>query len=232
MKPRGGEEELPAPLRARAPLIRHWIFDLDDTLYDPGTQIFTEVKRRISRYVERRLGLSRAAAKDLRDRYYREYGATLGGLVAEHDIVAEEYLSMVHGVDLGRLRRSEALERVLDELPGDCYIHTNASRQHAERVLGHLGLRSRFADIVDVVAAGCCPKPQMGGYELLMERNGIEPGRAIFFEDSAVNLVPARELGVATVLVRYGRCRGDEDGAADHVTYDLAGCLRALCRAA
>ncbi|MGR4001415.1 MAG: pyrimidine 5'-nucleotidase [Alphaproteobacteria bacterium] len=227
----GGDEALSALLMARASSIRHWIFDLDDTLYDPGTQIFTEVKSRISRYVERRLGLSAEAARVLRDRYYREYGATLSGLLLEHGVVAEEYLSMVHGVGLDRLHRSEALARSLSALPGRRYIHTNSSRHHTERVLGHLGLLELFDDIVDVVATGWRPKPQPEGYALLLLRNGIDPGCAIFFEDSVVNLAPARAVGMATVLVRYGGVReGAEDfGCVDHVTYDLAGCLRALC---
>ena len=61
------------------------------------------MRGRIARYVEGRLQLDPTEAQALRDRYHKEYGATLGGLIAHHGVVAEEYLGMVHAVSLQSL---------------------------------------------------------------------------------------------------------------------------------
>jgi putative hydrolase of the HAD superfamily len=78
---------------------------------------------------------------------------------------------------------------------------TNGTRYHAERVADRLGVHDHFEDIFDIVAADLMPKPHAEVYDKFHARHGIDPTRAVMFEDLARNLeVPAR-LGVTTVLV-------------------------------
>ena len=76
----------------------HILFDLDDTLYSPDVGLMQEMGRRITRWVQHGLGLSPQEAAELRRRYLEQYGTTLGGLVAEHDVAVDAYLAFVHEV--------------------------------------------------------------------------------------------------------------------------------------
>lgn len=44
-------------------------------------------------------------------------------------------------------------------------------------------------------------KPEPRFYEIALEAAGVEPGQALFVDDQSVNLEPARQLGLGTVLV-------------------------------
>jgi putative hydrolase of the HAD superfamily len=48
------------------------------------------------------------------------------------------------------------------------------------------------------------PKPNPAAYEAMCERHDIAPGRALFVEDMARNLEPAKALGMTTVWVDNG----------------------------
>ncbi|MHA1569312.1 MAG: pyrimidine 5'-nucleotidase, partial [Alphaproteobacteria bacterium] len=58
-----------------------WIFDLDNTLYHPSARLFDQINARMTGFIIRELGVSRAAADDLRRTYWRRHGATLRGLI-------------------------------------------------------------------------------------------------------------------------------------------------------
>ena len=63
-----------------------WIFDLDNTLYPPHTDLFAQVDKRMGDYVAQLLDMERDAAHLLQKEYYRRYGTTLRGLMLEHGI--------------------------------------------------------------------------------------------------------------------------------------------------
>ena len=157
--------DLSAALHAQIGQVRHWAFDLDDTLYEPKSGVFRDVRNRIAQYVENRLELNPAEAKTLRDQYHKKYGATLGGLIAHHGIVAEEYLGMVHAVSLETLTPCAERRKLLAALPGKRHIFTNSSVAHAERVLRQLNLLDLVDCIFDVAATNWRPKPQQVAYD-------------------------------------------------------------------
>ena len=224
---------LSAALCAQVGKVRHWAFDLDDTLYEPSSGVFREVRNRIAQYVENRLQLSQFEAKELRDQYHKQYGATLGGLIAHHGVVAEEYLGMVHAVSLQTLTPCAERRALLAALPGKRHIFTNSSVAHAERVLRRLNLLDLVDCIFDVAATNWRPKPQQVAYDGFLKRIAATPDEVILFEDSAVNLIPAKALGMATVLIEgegspnLERNRAYET-AADHCSVDLNHSLRLL----
>ena len=39
-------------------VVRHWLFDLDDTLYPASSELFPHVSRRITGYIANYLGMS------------------------------------------------------------------------------------------------------------------------------------------------------------------------------
>ena len=119
----------------------------------------------------------------------------------------------------------------LDDLPGRKLSFNNASRGHAERVMDQLGIADRFETIFDIVDADYIPKPQQQPYDLLLRRDGIDPARAVYFEDMAKNLLPAKDMGMTTVWVHTDiewAQNGRDDPRIDHETNDIVGFLRNL----
>jgi putative hydrolase of the HAD superfamily len=104
---------------------------------------------------------------------------------------------------------------VLASLPQQKVVFTNASREHAERVLDVLGIRQRFVRIVDVRDMDYQSKPEPSAYQRICKLLNVEPQECILVEDNARNLRPAKALGMVTVLV-------DGDGRDDSVDYAIS----------
>ena len=114
------------------------------------------------------------------------------------------YLDFVHDVDMDLLRPDADLRRQITSLPGRKIIFTNADAPYAERVLAARGLDNLFEDIFDIHRMQHLPKPAAASYDSLCAQLDINPARALFVEDSAHNLVPAKVLGMTTIWVNHG----------------------------
>jgi len=210
--------------------VETWIFDLDNTLYPASCRLFEQVQRRMTEYICARLSLAPAAAAELRRRYFREHGTTLRGLMTVDRIDPHEFLAFVHDIDLAGVPQDPPLVAAIGRLRGRKIVHTNGSQRHAERLLDHLGLRSAFSGIVDIVAADFDPKPTLAGYRLLLRRHAVAAPSALMIEDIARNLAPAAELGMTTAWLRSAEDWAAAEAEADyinHVVDDLAGFLAA-----
>ena len=186
-------------------MIHTILFDLDDTLYPRNAGIMGEIRRLIHGFIRTRLDLPDEEADALRERYLRAYGTTMRGLQVNHQIDPEEYLHHVHEIPLSRyLQPNPDLDTALDTISQDKVIFTNASREHAERVLDVLGIRQHFSRIVDVRDMAFVSKPQPSAYARICEMLGIEPETCMLVEDRVRNLCPAKDLGMSTVLVGDG----------------------------
>lgn len=211
--------------------VEAWLFDLDNTLYPADSSIFDQIDRRMGGYIQHLLALDAEAAKALQKRYFRDHGTTLRGLMDNHGADPVAYLDYVHRIDLSGLRPDPALDRGLAALPGRKLIFTNASQQHAERVLARLGIGRHFEAVFDIACADYRPKPAPEAYRQLIEAHRLAPERTVFVEDSARNLAPAAALGMTTVWVRSAtRWAGDGQSApyVDHVVEDLGAWLGGL----
>ncbi len=213
-----------------------WIFDLDNTLYPSHCNLFHQVDARMGEFISRLLDVDRIEARKIQKSYYRDYGTTLHGLMAERDVDPKDFLEFVHDIDHSVIPVDAALGAAIAALPGRKLIFTNGSRRHAESVAGQIGILEHFEDIFDIVAADYLPKPHAETYHVFLEEFGIDGTRAAMFEDLSRNLVVPADLGMATILVkaledehpddRDGWVQPDEGG--DHVhheTSDLAGFL-------
>lgn len=205
--------------------IRHWVFDLDNTLYPPGVRLFDQIERRMTAWVMRELGVPQAEADRLRAEYWRLYGTTLAGLMAEHGIDPQGYLHDVHDIDFAVLSVDAALAAHIRALPGRRIVYTNGSAPYAERVLAARGLSGCFDAIYGVEHAGFRPKPDRAAFETVFAQDGTEPTRAAMFEDDPRNLAAPHAMGMRTVHV------APEAAPAPHIhhhTDDLAGFLSRL----
>ena len=205
--------------------VRHWVFDLDNTLYPAGA-LYDEIGERMTAYIARTVGVEPAEELVLRERYFHEYGATIVGLVRHHGVEAADFLRDVHEADHSVLVVDDELRALIERLPGQRIIFTNGGGGHPERVLATLGLSGCFDTIFDIEAAGLSPKPQPESYARLVEATAIEPAAAVLIEDTLRNLEPAHALGFATVLV--GDVHPEPRPAyVDHWTTDLKAFLSA-----
>src|ERR1051326_6177647 len=84
--------------------ISTWIFDLDNTLYSPRSDIFPQIHKRMSLFIMRRFGLDEERASKKREDYFYTYGTTMRGLMAEHAVDPLEFMDFVHEVDLSALQ--------------------------------------------------------------------------------------------------------------------------------
>ncbi|WBU54708.1 pyrimidine 5'-nucleotidase [Paracoccus sp. SCSIO 75233] len=211
-----------------------WIFDLDNTLYPAEAALFAQIETRMTAHLQRVLGVEAAEADRLRIHYWRDYGTTLAGLMAEHDIDPHEYLLDVHDIDFSVLSPAPELAAAIAALPGRKIVHTNADSHYAGKVLSQLQLAG-FEAVIGIEEVGFHPKPDPRAYAAVMAECRFDPEKAVMFEDDPRNLEVPFGLGMQTVLVGDGRAGPDQispgKAPAAHVrhrTRDLAGFLRAL----
>jgi len=181
------------------------LFDLDNTLYPAQRDLFSLIDVRINRFMRDVAAIPAEEVDGLRRRYWRDYGATLQGLIRHHAIDPEDYLHYVHDVDVSsRIGSDAGLRQSLAAIAAPCHVFTNGSRQHAERVLAALGVADLFASIFDIRIADYRPKPNPEPYFGVLHSLGLAATDCVMVEDSAENLRQAGNLGMRTVLVDAG----------------------------
>lgn len=201
--------------------VESWIFDLDNTLYSPGVRLFDQIDERMGTFIATLLEVDRTEARRIQKKYFHEHGTTLSGLMASHGVEPGEFLDYVHDIDLEILEEDRALAEALGDLPGRKFVFTNGDAPYAERVLAKLGLGESFDALHDIHAAGYAPKPDPASYDAMCAALDIDPERALFVEDMARNLRPAKALGMVTVWVNNGSERGAHEADAGHIDYEI-----------
>jgi putative hydrolase of the HAD superfamily len=218
--------------------VETWVFDLDNTLYPHHLNLWQQVDDRIREYIAHFLDVTREEAFKVQKDYYRRYGTSMRGLMAEHGMKPDDFLDFVHQIDHSPLAPNPDLGAALERLRGRKLILTNGTRQHADAVMRRLAIDQHFEGVFDIVAAELEPKPLAQNYDRFLARHGVEPTRAAMFEDLARNLEIPHALGMTTVLVVPEKTRevfregweleGREAAHVDHVTDHLVGFLNAI----
>jgi putative hydrolase of the HAD superfamily len=209
--------------------INTWVFDLDLTLYRPEANIMQQIKDRIELFVEDYFKVAPGEASVIRERYYRQYGTTLGGLMEEHGVDPYSYLGFVHDVDMSLVAPELGVREAILNLPGRKLIFTNADAPYASRILKLLGLDDVFETIFDIHCMAHRPKPDPQSYDLFCMANGVDPARALFVEDSAHNLEPAKLIGMTTIWMNHDTvASNDAPSYVDQQIHDLSDWLNTI----
>ena len=182
--------------------IKNWIFDLDNTLYSPEEEIFSQIDERMTKFITDKFKINNEEAFNIQKKYFIEYGTTLSGLMKKNNIDTDEFLEFVHDIDLEILKPDKKLNKIISNLPGKKFIFTNGSKKHAQNVLKKLEMNVIFDDIYDIKDSNFIPKPNMEAYTTFINKMGIDVNKSIMFEDIARNLQPAKELGIISVLIQ------------------------------
>ncbi len=183
-------------------MITDVLFDLDNTLYTPESGVMGRIKLLIHRWMAENLNLSEEEAETLRLAYLDRYGTTFRGLQLNYGIDPAEFLHFVHNPwVLEGLKSDPVLRQALLAVDAKRFIFTNSSRTHAERVIERLGLTGCFDDVIDIAMFDYVSKPAPIAYEVALHYVGVPAKQCLFAEDSVRNLVPAKQLGMYTLLV-------------------------------
>ncbi len=182
---------------------KYILFDLDDTLYPPTSGLLQQVGQRIQAWLCNHLALEQEQALALRSDYFGRYGTTLGGLLAERKVDAQDFLTFVHNIPVeAYVRPNPALRAMLDAIPLRRVIYTNGTAEYAGRVLRALGVTDSFERVIGIEQVGLRSKLYRDAYERALALIDARGDECIMVEDSARNLTPAKELGLTTVLLQ------------------------------
>jgi len=189
-------------------------FDLDDTLYPASTGLWLAIKERMNIYMRDRMGFDPAEIPTVREKYFREYGTTLRGLQANHQINVDDFLAFVHDLPLrDYLTPNPTLRPVIASIPTRKWIFTNADVSHARRVLAALELDGLFDGVVDVNAVTPYCKPMPESFRIAMQAAGeTDPARCAMIDDLPRTTRAARDFGMYGIL--YGQDSPQPDADA------------------
>ena len=180
-----------------------WIFDLDDTLHNASAHIFPVMNRAMTQYIMDTLKLDETAAYDLRQHYWRIYGATLKGLMRHHGTDPYHFLYETHQfLNLPEMVvQVKRLRHMLQYLPGRKCVFTNAPRDYALRVLDILGIGDCFELVFSVESTKFHAKPSVRGFQLLLKSIHTKPSDCVMLEDNLPALMTAKRLGMKTIWI-------------------------------
>ena len=184
--------------------INTWVFDLDNTLYSADSGIFQQVHVLMGEFVSKHLNINIKEAKEIQRKYYKQHGTTLRGMMDNHGVDPDDFLSEVHKLDYSIIGPNIDLNEELKILEGRKIIYTNANLQHTVDVLEKLQLTNMFTDIFDIKKANYIPKPEISPYNQFIKDFNIDPESTIMFDDIAKNLVPAKNVGFTSVWIDAG----------------------------
>ncbi len=178
------------------------VIDLDNTLYNANSGVFQRMDERMNRYIQQHVQVAEDEANRLRFDYWQRYGTTLRGLMLHHGIDAEHFLDDVHDINAHELLAEDlALNHVLHHLSCRKIIHTNGTREHAERILHTLGIADHFSAIYDIRFNQYQPKPCHVTLTMLLQQEKATTRRTLVVDDMTDNLWVAKKIGLKTCWV-------------------------------
>jgi putative hydrolase of the HAD superfamily len=166
-------------------MLRLVLLDLDNTLYPESRGMDIDIVKRMNEYVAGYLGISVAAALELRRERARRYGTTLEWLTVEQGFAdPESFFAAVHpeGEEYC-LEPDPELARALDAVELPKAVLTNSPSEHAHRVLRKLGVSDRFSAIYDIRFNALRGKPHAEAYRRACEASGVGVEETLFVDD-------------------------------------------------
>ena len=183
-------------------MIEYLLFDVDNTLYPRTSGLLQQVDARINQFMMHEVGIASDVVDDKRKAYRDLYGTTLKGLMLDYGIDHEHYIAYVHDVPIEKLIQQNArLDEALSRLLQKKVIFTNGPIEYSSRILSALGITHHFLHFFDLRFLEFMGKPNRSAYKQVLKVLAAPPEKCALIEDSLRNLLPAKEMGMKTVLV-------------------------------
>ena len=208
--------------------MKYLLLDLDGVCYGshngyPLEKVFGLVSKRMTLFIQEKLGLDEKKAKELQTNYFYKYNTSLNGLMLHHNVIGDEFLKYVHDIDISFMKEDKILRSELENLDMEKFIFTNGSAEHAKNILTRLGIYDLFGKekVFDIKDAGYVPKPEAQTFDLMVKKFGIKPKETIYIEDIAKNLSIGFERGCTTVWLINDEHFGKIDSDKDYISHKI-----------
>ena len=208
--------------------MKYLLLDLDGVCYGshngyPLEKVFGLVSKRMTLFIQEKLGLDEKKAKELQTNYFYKYNTSLNGLMLHHNVIGDEFLKYVHDIDISFMKEDKILRSELENLDMEKFIFTNGSAGHAQNILTRLGIYDLFGKekVFDIKDAGYVPKPEAQTFDLMVKKFGINPKETIYIEDIAKNLSIGFERGCTTVWLINDEHFGKIDSDKDYISHKI-----------
>ncbi len=208
--------------------MKYLLLDLDGVCYGshngyPLEKVFGLVSKRMTLFIQEKLGLDEKKAKELQTNYFYKYNTSLNGLMLHHNVIGDEFLKFVHDIDISFMKEDKIMRNELENLDMEKFIFTNGSAEHAQNILTRLGIYDLFGKekVFDIKDAGYVPKPEAQTFDLMVKKFGIKPKETIYIEDIAKNLSIGFERGCTTVWLINDEHFGKIDSDKDYISHKI-----------
>jgi phosphoglycolate phosphatase len=181
------------------------IYDLDGVLIDSNKAILESFKRtfeEIGEPFEPEMILSRIGYG-----MYHILDEILGSEYEDrHEEIRQRYIKHFQSLDISYIELLDEVPETLREIHGLGYLQsvaTNKTVTEAERILSELGIAGYF-DLMAGFMTVDKPKPEPDMILYSLEKLGVDPGEAVFVDDTSVGLTAGIRAGVHTVGITTG----------------------------
>jgi len=166
-------------------MIRHILFDLDNTLYSINTGVEDIFLNRLKEYTSSWLGISWEECEPLWRAGLKTYGTTLEWLIEDKGFTnKEEYYAYIHPEnEADSLKPNPELRSFIESLPCPSSILTNSPPFHAERIIKKLEFEGLFQNVFAIEEHGLKGKPHASFFYRALDCLGLKPEEALFVDD-------------------------------------------------
>lgn len=149
-----------------------------------------------------RLSINSNDVNNLRNRYFKEYGSTMIGLIKHHNVDADAFLENIHGIDVSLfLKRDDVFVNYFKEIPGNKIIITNSPLFYANNVIRILGLEQFIDNIYDIKYMDYLGKPHLVSINKILSKIKFNKNNTFFIDDTIENIISAKYLGFKTLYI-------------------------------
>ena len=211
-----------------------FIWDLDNVIY-PYDEPFEKACHHAAAQAALSLGVKMAIeqATDLAKNSYIKYGRSLDVFVHEYGIPEADIYKAYHdGLSCDFLKPDKRMTVGFERSGAMHAVLTHGSTNWAHNVLRARNLHLHFnpEHVVSIEQIGHAKKNESTApFDHVLKLMNVAAQDAIMIEDTAANLKYAKQMGMQTVFISYGK--GDGDGYADYVFDTPQDFLKAYHRA-
>jgi putative hydrolase of the HAD superfamily len=191
-------------------MLKHLLFDLDNTLYSCRHGLEDNVRRRMLEFAASFLGLPSEDVWQQRMAQRQKYGTTLEWLMSEKGFTdVEAYFAAVHPKDeADSLPPDLRLRAFLADIPIPKAILTNSPREHADLILGKLGITDLFTHIFDIRQTAFKGKPRPEVFKHALAILDINAADVLFIDDHPDYVKGFLALGGRGILLDENNAHG------------------------
>lgn len=183
--------------------ISHLILDVDDTLYSPGTGMFTATKQRAMDFIvaSQKLTIDQAIEKSIH--YFKNYGSILTGLLTEEKIDPDKFIEYVFSIRVEEyVSPDPKLHQLLQSLSHmKRILFSDSPRPYIERLLNILGIKNDIDGIYDRLFLNYLSKASPESFRIVLNDLMVDGESCLMVDDSPANLKLAKDFKIKTVWI-------------------------------